>query len=165
MYDIVIIKTTIGLYYGFFKLLTDFDLKQTTEGNPGAETITKTQLQSANAFLQNEMLHSNEYTHASAFVRPDTTHLNYSPVRTSFLKSNIALECWGSNGTSNVLAKFIITDPSQRYFTTNDVETPEVSTEGKATLANIEFKVVDFYGNVVNLQNQNTNFTLYVSED
>ena len=71
----------------------------------------------------------------------------------------------GSNGTSNVLAKFIITDPTQRYFTTNDVETPEISSEGKANLSTIEFKVVDFYGNVVNLQNQNTNFTLYVSED
>ena len=63
------------------------------------------------------------------------------------------------------LTKFIVTDPTLPFVSTNDLETPEVSTEGEATLANIEFKVVDFYGNVVNLQNQNTNFTLYVSED
>ena len=55
-----------GQANGFFKLLTDFDLKQTAEGNPGAETITRTNLQSANAFLVNEMLHSNQYTQASA---------------------------------------------------------------------------------------------------
>ena len=84
-----------GQANGFFKLLTDFDLKQTAEGNPGAETITRTNLQSANAFLQNTMLHSNQYTQASPFRRPDTAHLNYSPIRTLFLKSNIALECWG----------------------------------------------------------------------
>ena len=93
-----------GQANGFFKLLTDFDLKQTAEGNPGAETITKTNLQSANAIISNTTDNSSVYINTTPFNQ----QLNLQPVRNVYIHNTDlgSFNTLGARGEQTIIKKY-----------------------------------------------------------
>jgi hypothetical protein len=162
VYNFVTNKITIALNYEdfSFKIITDYEMEYNTIGWTGA-SYDKNNLKSINQVLGNYTPNLNYPTWASGFL-------------TLLALRNLYLPCselsdakqFGSNGAYNIVKKIPINAPFGSVIYDNEIITYDYINVSNRVLRTLHFKLVNSYGNVVDLNQVNCSFSLtFVNDD
>jgi len=160
-YDFDSNKITVSLnYVDFsFRMLTDYEMEFNTQTWTG-NYYDKNNLMSINQVLGNYTPSLNSSTWESGYI-------------TLLALRNIYLSCselsdarqLGSTGTYNIIKKIPINAPFGSVIYDNEIINNDYINVSNRVLRTLRFKLVNSYGNVVDLNNVNCSFSLTFVED
>ena len=143
------------------RVYTDYELKNQLNSNiftQPALTIDLTNLQSANDVFTNRSNGvSPSYTPASAIA----CVVDYSTIKALYISTDIPINALSSSGRSDLLKKIMIKN-SDDIFT--EQEKHYVDVVGQHLISKLGFKLVDLYGNVINLEGKDMSFSFVVKQ-
>ena len=150
--------------HGLLRIFTDYQVRHTAGFNPIGQTIfgqavviTKDNLRSANRVITNLTNETVPYQTSFHFNRP----LEYHPIKSIFLATDIPLSSHSSGGPANLL-KHISIKPNVGIVYRDDVETHAVDIKGQNAITKLTFKLCDIHGNVIDLEGKLLSFGLVI---
>ena len=134
-----------------FIIYTDFDLRNDYQGVDVAANFgaNKSNLQSANKYIQNLGNSSSVYTVASPFQKE--INVNLPALDSIFIRSNLNV-----NNSENIIKKIPLGSINEASF----FGEYDITTEGKLITRSLTFRITDGFDNLIDFQGDTLSFRL-----
>ena len=139
-----------------FHIYTDNEMRN--EDNAIHFSANTRNLQSANALINNTGARA-PITQANPF---QTTINDWHPLKALHITTNVPINSQSSSGQSNILKRILLQSDEDIYVPTdNDMY---IDVVGQQNVSALSFKLVDLYGNAINLGGKNMSFSFVIKQ-